>query len=95
MLNKEQVEKLSKLSKIPLKETELNIFKNQLPEIISFVEKLNQVDAKNLEAIYQVTGKTNEFRADTVNLGLSQIEALKNAPIKKDGYILTEKVLNV
>ena len=95
MLNKEQVEKLSKLSKIPLKEGELDIFKKQLPEIISFVEKLNQVDAENLEATYQVTGKTNEFRNDIVDSSLPQSEALKNVPNKNGGYILTEKVLNV
>ena len=94
MLNKNQVEKLSILSKIPLKEGELNVFKSQIPKIISFVEKLNQVDAKNLEATYQVTGKKNEFREDIAGSSLSQKEALKNAPNKKSGYILTEKVFD-
>lgn len=94
MLSKDQIEKLSKLSKIPLKNKELGVFKSQLPKIILFVEKINQVDAKDLEATYQVTGKLNEFRDDTSGSCLKQSEALKNAPKKKDGYIVTERVLD-
>ncbi|MFH1565893.1 MAG: Asp-tRNA(Asn)/Glu-tRNA(Gln) amidotransferase subunit GatC [bacterium] len=94
MLNKKEVEKISELAKIPLKNEELSLFSTQLPKIISFVEKLNELKLKDVKPTYQVIGKKNEFKKDTFLPSLPIKEVLQNVKTSKDGYFLTKGVLD-
>jgi len=48
-IDKELVVKLSDLAQLKLKESEINMFSQQLTEIVSFVEKLKEVKAEEKE----------------------------------------------
>jgi len=48
-IDKELVVKLADLAQLKLKEDEINMFSQQLTEIVSFVEKLKEVKAEEIE----------------------------------------------
>jgi len=93
MLNKEDVIKVAKLAKLELSEEELEIFSTQLPEIIKFVEKLEELDTKNILPFYEMKNREAPLRADIPKEGLSTEEALTNAPQAENGFFVVPRVV--
>ncbi len=84
---------VAKLANLPLKPEEKNKFEKQLSEILAYVEKLKEVDTKNVEITSQVTGLENITREDTTTPSLSQEEALSNAKSKQNGLFKVPAIL--
>ena len=74
---------VAKLSKLLLKQGEDEKFEAQLSNILSYVEKLKEVNTKNVETTSQVTGLENVTREDETTPSLSQKEALLNTPLRQ------------
>jgi len=93
-LSTEDVLKLARLSRLKLSDDEVNTFKKEINEILSYVDMLKEVDTKDLKPTYQVTGLENKMRKDEVkDYGVTQEELLKNLPDKDANYIKTKRVL--
>ena len=87
------VSHVAKLANLPLKPNEKEKFEKQLSEILSYVEKLNEVDTKNVETTSQVTGLENVTREDETSPSLSQEEALSNTKSKHNGLFKVKAIL--
>ena len=85
---------VAKLANLPLKPEEKEKFEKQLSEILSYVEKLKEVDTKDVETTSQVTGLENVTREDETILSLSQEEALKNAKSTHNGFFKVKAILD-
>ncbi len=88
------ITQLSRLSKLEFKEEEKGEIKSDLNKMLSFVEKLNEVDTENVEPLIYLTEGFQETRKDEVTTQLSQKEALKNAPQKDSDYFKVPRFLN-
>lgn len=86
------VKHVAKLANLPLSPTEEEKFEKQLSDILSYVEKLNEVDTKNLKETSQVTGLKNIARDDITSPSLSQEEALENSKSKQNGLFKVKAV---
>lgn len=84
---------VAKLANLPLKPEEKNKFKKQLSEILSYVEKLKEVDTKNVEITSQVTGLESVTREDNTILSLTQEEALSGAKSQHNGSFKVKAIL--
>lgn len=73
------IDYVAKLANLPLSSTEKKTFEKQLPQILKYFSKLNEVDTKNIEPIDHITGLVNVTRPDETALSISQQEALANA----------------
>ena len=95
MISKQQVEHMAKLARIELTEKEKKKFQKELSSILDYVEKLNNVNAKDIESIKQITGLKDVMREDEVQSPKPKVQSklLKNAPSKKDDYIKVPKIL--
>ncbi|NOY77671.1 MAG: Asp-tRNA(Asn)/Glu-tRNA(Gln) amidotransferase subunit GatC [Calditrichaeota bacterium] len=89
----EDVEKIAKLAKLSFTDKEKQKFTEQLSQIISYVEKLNELDVEGVPATYHVLEVKNVFRKDEVKPSMPQEEVLENAPSKKNGYFSVPKVI--
>lgn len=86
-ISKQEVEKVAKLARLHVTESEKDAFAKQLSQILTHVEKLNQYDTKGVEPTSTVLGQVNVFRDDTVRPSLSADQALANAPEREaDGF---------
>jgi len=64
IVTQEQVEKLAYLARLGLTSEEVQRFSGQLDEIMTFFEKLQQVDTTETEPVSQITGLSNVARED-------------------------------
>lgn len=93
-LSRDDVLKLAKLSRLKLSEEEIERFKNELSEILAYVEMLDKVDTAGVEPTYQVTGLKNVTRTDEVkDYGYKIDDLLKNAPATQDHQFKVKRVL--
>lgn len=93
-LSREEITHLAKLANLPLTEDEIEKYQEQLSSIVEYISKLDQVDTKNVESVSQVTGLVNvtvENKVDNVRT-LSQEDALRNVPSKKDGFVKVKAI---
>ena len=84
---------IAKLANLPLNPEEKEKFEKQLSEILTYVEKLNEVDTTNVEPTSQVTGLENVTREDETRPSLSQEESLSNTKSKKNGLFKVPAIL--
>ena len=77
----EEVRHVAVLARVDLGEGELEEFTEQFVEIIEAFETLDEVPEVEYEEDLE-----NVMRADEVREGLSQDEALENAPETAEGY---------
>lgn len=84
---------VAKLANLPLKPEEKDKFEKQLSEILSYIEKLKEVDTKSVEITSQVTGLENVTRDDETTPSLTQEEALSNTKSKHNGLFKVKAIL--
>jgi aspartyl-tRNA(Asn)/glutamyl-tRNA(Gln) amidotransferase subunit C len=67
----------------------------ELGDILSFMDKLNELDTDGVEPMMHVMEVTNVFRDDELGASLDRDTALKNAP-KTDGeYFVVPRILEM
>lgn len=90
----EDVEKIAKLAKLAFSEEEKRKFTKQLAEIISYVEKLNELDTTDVLPTYHVLELNNVYREDVKKESLAPEQATANAPNKMDNFFSVPKVIS-
>ena len=88
------VKKIAQLANLKIKPQDERKFEKQLEEILKYVEKLNEVDAKGVEITSQVTGLENVTREDVAKPSLTQDEALSGTKSKHNGLIKGDAILS-
>ncbi len=66
---------------------------NDMNRMLSFVDKLNELDTENVKPLIYMTDEKNVLRPDEPEITLTQKEALKNAPKKDSDYFKAPKVI--
>ena len=84
---------VAKLANLTLKPEEEKKFEKQLSDILTYVDKLKEVDTKNVEITSQVTGLENATREDEVKSSLSQGEVLSGTKKKHNGFFKVKAIL--
>ena len=92
-IEKNQVKKVAKLSRISLDESKVESLSKDLNSIINFVEQLNKLDTKDTKPLSSVIDKTLKPRNDKVNDGKIKEEILKNSPNKNEDFFNVPKVI--
>jgi aspartyl-tRNA(Asn)/glutamyl-tRNA(Gln) amidotransferase subunit C len=83
----EEVRHVAQLARVDLDEEEIERFAEQFADILDYFEALEEVP--ELEPEPELA---NVMRPDEIEEGLSQEEALRNAPETEDGYFRGPKV---
>ena len=92
-IDKNQVKKVAKLSRISLDDKKLESLSKDLVSILSFVEELKKLDTKKIEPLTSIVDKTLEPRDDKINDGKIKDQILKNSPNKNDEFFIVPKVV--
>jgi aspartyl-tRNA(Asn)/glutamyl-tRNA(Gln) amidotransferase subunit C len=92
-LSKEEVKHIAMLSRLELKEEEVEKFQTQLSEILDFVEKLNELDTEGIDPKFQIIPPQNVLREDVSGVSLSREKTFMNAPETDEEYFIVPKVV--
>ena len=87
------VDEIAHLARLEFDEASKPEIVNDLNRMLSFVDKLNELDTSNVEPLIYMTNEANVLRADVSEVTISQKEALKNAPKKDSDYFKAPKVI--
>ena len=91
---KVDIKHVAKLANLTLTPDEETKFEKQLSDILTYVEKLNEVDTKNIEQTAQVMGLQNVKRDDNVaQVSLTQDESLSGAIDQHNGFFKVKAIL--
>lgn len=93
-INNELVDKLADLAKLEFDENSKKEIIKDLSRIISFVDKLNELDTKNVEPLIYMSDEVNVLREDEIKQEITQAESLKNAPKKDSDFFKVPKVID-
>ncbi len=92
-VNDALVENLCKLACLEFDPAGKQEIKKDLQKMIGFVEKLNELDLRDVEPLLYMGEETNVLRDDLPQNALSRAEALKNAPAADNIYFKVPQVV--
>ncbi|MCG3419811.1 Asp-tRNA(Asn)/Glu-tRNA(Gln) amidotransferase subunit GatC [Oceanobacillus jordanicus] len=92
-ISKDQVKHVAHLARLAVTDEEVDKFTEQLSSIITYAEQLNELDTDGVEPTTHVLDLKNVLRKDEPKDWITQEEALKNAPDKKDGHYRVPSIL--
>ena len=93
-IDSKTVDKLADLAKLEFDDASKQEIIKDLNRIVTFIEKLNELDTSSVEPLIYLTDETNVMREDEVKQEINQKDALKNAPKKDSDYIKAPKVID-
>ena len=95
-ISEKEVRSIADLANLDLSDEEIAKYRADLEEILTYVEKLNELDTSNVEPMAQVIyegSETATFREDENRPSLEQEEALASAPLPGAGHFKVPKVI--
>ena len=92
-IDKDTLNKIAHLARLEFNEKDAGKMTQDMNNILSFVEKLNEVNTDGVEPLTTMSHEINALREDEVKPHLVRDLALKNAPKKDSEYFRVPKVL--
>ncbi len=89
----QMVEKLAHLARLYFTKEEINSYTADLQNMVSFVDKLNEVDTTGIEPLLHMGDAENALREDVTTNSISREEALLNAPLKDNQFFKVPTVI--
>lgn len=90
----ELIKYLEKLARITLTEDEEKKVGNELQDILTYIDMLNELDTDGVEAMSHCFPVTNVMREDEVQPSMSADEIVANAPESQDGCFVVPKTVD-
>ncbi|KIO75212.1 glutamyl-tRNA amidotransferase [Pedobacter lusitanus] len=93
-IDKATIYKVADLARIEIAEEEVGTLQADMNKILTFMEKLNELDTKNVEPLVYMNPEVNVWREDEVKQELTVSEGLKNAALHNEEFFLVPKILD-
>jgi aspartyl-tRNA(Asn)/glutamyl-tRNA(Gln) amidotransferase subunit C len=92
-VNDELVKKLANLARLEFNGQETEEIKNDLQKMISFIDKLNELDTTGVEPLLHMSDTINVLREDEVAGMITREQAFQNAPLHDEQFFKVPKVI--
>ncbi len=92
-VDKQTVEKIARLSRIGISDSEAEALVPELNNILGWVEQLGEVDCSGVEPMTAVIPNKLRLREDVVSDGNVRDKVLANAPVSEHGFFAVPKVI--
>jgi aspartyl-tRNA(Asn)/glutamyl-tRNA(Gln) amidotransferase subunit C len=92
MSDKIDTQKIAKLARLKLTETESASLEGYLKQIIDYMDQLNQLDTSNVKPTSHILPVNNVFRNDKTSKS-KNMNCLSGAPSSKKGHYQVPKII--
>ena len=89
----ETIHKVADLARIEIKENEVDGLIDEMSKILTFMEKLNELDTSAVEPLVYMNAEVNVWRADEVIQNLEVSEAIGNAALHTERFFMVPKII--
>jgi aspartyl-tRNA(Asn)/glutamyl-tRNA(Gln) amidotransferase subunit C len=93
MITQEDVEHVAELARLELAAAEKEQFIAQLNQILTYMEKLNELDTTGVEPTSHVIPLSNVLREDEVRPSLDREAVLQNAPEESHFFFKVPRII--
>ncbi|MFP4052590.1 MAG: Asp-tRNA(Asn)/Glu-tRNA(Gln) amidotransferase subunit GatC [Phycisphaerae bacterium] len=87
------VRRIGKLSRVELTDAEVQTFAGQLGDILTYFDKLQQLDTENIAPLVHPVELSNVLAPDELGESLTPEQALANAPDRDGDFFKVPKVI--
>jgi aspartyl-tRNA(Asn)/glutamyl-tRNA(Gln) amidotransferase subunit C len=81
------------LARLKLSDDEKELFSRQVGSILDYINKLDELDIKDIEPTAHILPVKNVFREDEARPSLPREKALQNAPESNDNFYRVPKII--
>ncbi len=92
-IDKKTIHKVADLARIAVKEEEVDNLIVEMSKILTFMEKLNELDTQSVEPLVYLNPEVNVFRADVVKQEITVAEGLMNAAKHNQQFFMVPKII--
>ena len=92
-IDKRIVSNVANLARLKLKEADLENMSEELSNVLTWIENLNEVETNGVEPLANITGQKLSFREDEITDGNYPEKILQNAPEQSSGFFVVPKVV--
>jgi len=92
-ITRDQVEHIAHLARLEFNEKEIEAFTRQMNNILTYFDKLKEVDTTSVEPTSHAIRVTNVFREDEVKESIPSDLSLKNAPEQEGSCFRVPKII--
>ena len=93
-IDKETIYKVADLARIEIAENDVEHLQADMNKILTFMEKLNELDTSAVEPLVYMNPEVNIWREDVVVQELTVTEGLKNAALHNEEFFFVPKILD-
>lgn len=93
-ITKQQVEHIAHLSRLEIKDDEINGYMEKLEQVVELFNDLNSAPTENVKPTYHVLDLVNVFREDVAEKGTDREEVLKNSKETEAGQFKVPTILD-
>ena len=92
-ITSEEVAYVANLAHLDMTQEEVESMTRQLDTILSYVDKLSELNTDGIKPTTHAVANQNAFRDDEVKQSLSREEALANGPLQNGEAFVVSKVI--
>lgn len=93
MIDKDTIKHIAYLSRLEVKDNEVDTISKKIGDVLSYVDKLQSVNTENIGITYNPINLSNALRDDEIRKSLDREKVLQNAPDKEMGCFKVPKVI--
>ena len=93
-IDKDTVKHISKLARISLDDKKVDSLSKNLSSIITFIEKLNELNTDKIIPLTSIINASLTPRKDDVKNEKIRDQILKNSPVKNEEFFVVPKVID-
>jgi aspartyl-tRNA(Asn)/glutamyl-tRNA(Gln) amidotransferase subunit C len=94
-IDPQTIDKMAHLARLNVQESEKAGIAESLEQILSWMEKLNELDTEGVEPLVHMSAEINSMRQDISSASMNPETALSNAPLSRESFFVVPKVLDV
>ncbi|OPJ64179.1 Asp-tRNA(Asn)/Glu-tRNA(Gln) amidotransferase subunit GatC [Clostridium oryzae] len=92
-VSKKDVEYVAELARLNFSEEEKEQFCGDLNSILTYVEKLNELNTDDVDIIVNPYYVENKYREDEVEASMPLEDVISNAPQNLEEYVVVPKII--
>ncbi|HEX8609221.1 MAG TPA: Asp-tRNA(Asn)/Glu-tRNA(Gln) amidotransferase subunit GatC [Pedobacter sp.] len=93
IIDKQTITKVANLARIEIHENDVEDLITDMNKILTFMEKLNELDTNGVEPLVYMNTDENVWREDVVKQEITVQEALQNAAVHNENFFLVPKII--
>lgn len=92
-IDKQTIHKVADLARIAIEDKEVDTLMTDMNKILTFMEKLNELDTTGVAPLIYMNAEENVWREDQVKQEISVEDGLKNAARHNENFFMVPKII--